>query len=100
MLCAPQTDGTVGFTDRSVPPCSLVAVLQTGQGIAHFIPEARSIVSLSAEVAAAQCPVARREGEAAASRLGHDNPFHPSPEGGCSLLPEGKVLVVALHSHS
>lgn len=83
-----------------VPPCSLVAVLQMGQGIAHFIPETRSIVCLGAEVAAAQCPVERREGEAAASRLGHDNPFHPSPEGGCSLLPEGQLLTVALHSHS
>ena len=81
--------------------CSVVAVLQMGQGIARFVPETCSITRLGAEVAAAQSPVERREGEGAASRSGRDNHFHPSPpEGGCSLLPDGHVLAVALHSHT
>lgn len=84
-----------------VPTCSVVAVLQMGQGIAHVVPESHSVGGLGAEVAAAPCPVRRREGEAAASCLGHDNHFHPSPpEGGCSLLPDGRVLAMALHGHT
>lgn len=83
--------GTVSLTNRSCSCLFPGAGLQVGPVIAHFVPETRSIGCLVTAVAAAQSSVERKEGEAAASRLGHENGVHPSPpEGGgfCSLLEE------------